>query len=142
RQAREDTDARAELHRRRREPRNAPNRVQVRAVPLLLAAADDRRVDPARAGVDSPPHGTAPAADARPEYRVVNGRGAGLRRGRNGEVLVVIPAFNEERSVGAVVSTVRELGYPTLVVDDGSRDRTSEVAGAAGAVVLRLPVNL
>ena len=72
----------------------------------------------------------------------MNGRGAGLGRDRNGEVLVVIPAFNEEHSVGAVVSTVRKLGYPALVVDDGSRDRTSEVAGAAGAVVLRLPVNL
>jgi glycosyltransferase involved in cell wall biosynthesis len=72
----------------------------------------------------------------------VTGRGAGLARDRSGEVLVVIPAFNEELSVGGVVTAVRELGYPALVVDDGSRDRTSEVAGAAGAVVLRLPVNL
>jgi len=57
-------------------------------------------------------------------------------------VLVVIPAFNEEGSVAGVVTAVRALGYDALVVDDGSLDRTSESARAAGAVVLRLPVNL
>jgi len=72
----------------------------------------------------------------------VNGRGAGLTRDRRSDVLVVIPAFNEERSVGSVVAAVRDLGLPALVVDDGSLDRTSDAAGAAGAVVLRLPVNL
>jgi glycosyltransferase involved in cell wall biosynthesis len=58
------------------------------------------------------------------------------------DVLVVIPAFNEEQSVGSVVASVRALGYPALVVDDGSHDRTSDAAATAGAVVLRLPVNL
>jgi len=56
--------------------------------------------------------------------------------------LVVIPAFNEERSVGSVVEDVRALGYPACVVDDGSEDRTCAVAEAAGATVLKLPVNL
>ena len=74
--------------------------------------------------------------------RIASGRAAGLAHDRGGEVLVVIPAFNEERSVGPVVTAVRELGYPALVIDDGSLDRTSDAAGAAGAVVLRLPVNL
>jgi glycosyltransferase involved in cell wall biosynthesis len=69
-------------------------------------------------------------------------RGAGLAAVRDGEVLVVIPAFNEEQSVGRVVERVRSLGYPALVVDDGSIDRTAEVAQQGGAVVLRLPVNL
>ena len=67
---------------------------------------------------------------------------AGLPQDRPGAVLVVIPAFNEEGSVGAVVTAVRAIGYPALVVDDGSLDRTSDAAGAAGAIVLRLPVNL
>jgi glycosyltransferase involved in cell wall biosynthesis len=71
----------------------------------------------------------------------VNGK-AGLARERPGDVLVVIPAFNEEGSVGGIVTAVRALGYPALGVDDGSRHRTSDAAGAAGAVVLRLPVNL
>jgi glycosyltransferase involved in cell wall biosynthesis len=56
--------------------------------------------------------------------------------------LVVIPALNEERSVGLVVERVRALGYPACVIDDGSADQTSAVARAAGAAVLRLPVNL
>src|SRR5437879_62846 len=69
-------------------------------------------------------------------------RSAGLAAARAGEVLVVIPAFNEEQSVGRVVTRVRALGYPALVVDDGSIDRTAEVAEQACAVVLKLPVNL
>jgi glycosyltransferase involved in cell wall biosynthesis len=57
-------------------------------------------------------------------------------------VLVVIPAFNEEASVAAVITEVRQHGYAALVVSDGSTDRTGEVAERAGAVVLHLPVNL
>jgi glycosyltransferase involved in cell wall biosynthesis len=57
---------------------------------------------------------------------------------------VVIPAWNEERSVGDVVRETRAalVGADVLVVDDGSRDRTGEVAAAAGATVATLPVNL
>ncbi len=57
-------------------------------------------------------------------------------------VLVLLPAFNEQESVGAVVRAVRELGYPAAVVDDGSRDLTADAAREAGAVVLSLPFNL
>lgn len=57
-------------------------------------------------------------------------------------VLVVIPAFNEEASVGAVIAEVKQHGFAALVVNDGSTDRTGEVAQRAGAVVLHLPVNL
>jgi glycosyltransferase involved in cell wall biosynthesis len=56
--------------------------------------------------------------------------------------LVVVPALNEEQSVGEVVERTRPLGYPICVVDDGSRDRTGAAAEAAGATVLTLPVNL
>jgi glycosyltransferase involved in cell wall biosynthesis len=59
-----------------------------------------------------------------------------------GGVLVVIPAFNEEANVAFVVGEVQHEGFTALVVDDGSTDRTGEVAELAGAVVLRLPVNL
>ncbi|WP_167051062.1 glycosyltransferase family 2 protein [Salinibacterium sp. ZJ77] len=59
-------------------------------------------------------------------------------------VLVVLPAFNEEESVAHVIEEVRreipEAGC--LVVDDGSSDRTTEVAREAGAYVARLPYNL
>jgi glycosyltransferase involved in cell wall biosynthesis len=59
-------------------------------------------------------------------------------------VLVVIPALNEQASVGHVVKEVRSAvpAADVLVVDDGSTDRTREVALAAGAAVLSLPYNL
>lgn len=59
-------------------------------------------------------------------------------------VLVVIPAWNEEGSVGDVIKEVKAAApeADVLVVDDGSRDRTREVAGSTGAHVLSLPFNL
>jgi glycosyltransferase involved in cell wall biosynthesis len=59
-----------------------------------------------------------------------------------GRVLLVVPAFNEERSVGTVVRAGRDLGYAVCVIDDGSVDQTADHAADAGAHVLRLPVNL
>jgi glycosyltransferase involved in cell wall biosynthesis len=58
-------------------------------------------------------------------------------------VLAVIPAKDEEPTVGAVVRDVREvLGCPVLVVDDGSTDETAARAVEAGAIVLSLPFSL
>ncbi len=58
-------------------------------------------------------------------------------------VLVAIPAYREERSVGEVVSVVRKrYPYDVLVVNDGSPDGTSRAAREAGATVLDLPCNL
>lgn len=60
-----------------------------------------------------------------------------------GQVSIVIPAFDEELGIGPVVERVRALRSwaEVLVVDDGSRDRTAEVAAAAGARVVRHPYN-
>jgi len=57
-------------------------------------------------------------------------------------VLVVVPALNEERSVGRVVAATRRLGLDVCVVDDGSTDATAATARAAGATVLQVPLNL
>lgn len=57
-------------------------------------------------------------------------------------VLVIVPALNEERSVGSVVGTTRGLGYNVCVVDDGSTDSTGVRAREAGATVLTVPLNL
>ena len=60
-------------------------------------------------------------------------------------LIAVIPAYNEEDTVGAVIAEVRRAGagpVEVVVVDDGSSDSTAKKARAAGAVVLRLPVNL
>jgi CTP:molybdopterin cytidylyltransferase MocA len=56
---------------------------------------------------------------------------------------IIIPALNEEASVGGVVKGLRDakiagLG-PIIVVDNGSTDRTAEVATLAGAIVIRQP---
>ena len=58
--------------------------------------------------------------------------------------LIVMPAFNEEASVAAVVTEVFEKlpGISVLVVNDGSTDATTDVARAAGASVAVLPFNL
>ncbi len=62
------------------------------------------------------------------------------------EVVLVIPAYKEVGSVGAVVravpSTMAGLRVDTLVVDDGSRDGTAEEAAAAGALVCQLFTNV
>jgi glycosyltransferase involved in cell wall biosynthesis len=59
-------------------------------------------------------------------------------------LLVIVPAWNEEKSVVSVVAELANaLPYAdVLVVNDGSTDRTSAVAREAGALVLDLPVNL
>ncbi|MFC3490197.1 glycosyltransferase family 2 protein [Amycolatopsis roodepoortensis] len=55
-----------------------------------------------------------------------------------------MPALNEQASVGAVISQVKQSlpGMDVLVVDDGSSDDTAKLARAAGAEVARLAVNL
>jgi glycosyltransferase involved in cell wall biosynthesis len=50
-------------------------------------------------------------------------------------IVAVIPAYNEAPRVGAIVLAVRDL-LPVLVVDDGSTDRTAEVARETGAEVV------
>ncbi|MDD3984817.1 MAG: glycosyltransferase [Methanobacterium sp.] len=57
---------------------------------------------------------------------------------KNLSVSVIIPAYNEEKTVGHVVKVVKSLNYikEVIVVDDGSADQTSIMAQDAGAVVI------
>lgn len=57
------------------------------------------------------------------------------------QVIAIVPAFNEERFIASVVFQTRPFANEVVVVDDGSTDRTAELAEAAGATVLRLDVN-
>lgn len=59
-------------------------------------------------------------------------------------VLVIIPAYNEETSIGAVIRDVQNHAPEAdiLVVNDGSSDRTESCAREAGAKVLTLPYNV
>jgi glycosyltransferase involved in cell wall biosynthesis len=58
-------------------------------------------------------------------------------------ISVVIPAYNEEKGIVSVVDAVRAQNAECeiIVVDDGSTDRTGELAAEAGARVLRHPAN-
>lgn len=56
--------------------------------------------------------------------------------------VVVIPALNEEATIADIVSRVRALGLPVIVVNDASEDNTSRTALASGAEVLDLPCRL
>jgi hypothetical protein len=57
--------------------------------------------------------------------------------------IALIPAYNEEATVGAIVAQVRAMwGCPVVVIDDCSTDATARTARAAGAVVLPLTIQL
>lgn len=55
-------------------------------------------------------------------------------------ITAVIPALDEEDAIGLVVQELPRLVDDVIVVDNGSRDRTAEVARASGARVVRAPV--
>lgn len=63
------------------------------------------------------------------------------------DLSIVIPAFNEEGAIGPEVDHLHEvmkpsgLSYEIIVVDDGSRDRTYEIAKTKDCIVLRQPQN-
>lgn len=63
------------------------------------------------------------------------------------KIVVTIPAYNEEKTIGRVISNIHEVmksnkyDYNILVVDDGSRDKTAEATKKANAVVYSHPKN-
>lgn len=63
-------------------------------------------------------------------------------------VLLIIPAYNEQEALGGLLAEIKALPpadgitFEPVVVDDGSADRTAEVAQAGGARVLRLCGNV
>lgn len=57
------------------------------------------------------------------------------------EIAVIIPAYNEELTIGSVVLRAKMFSDNVIVVDDGSADRTSETASMAGATVVRMGAN-
>jgi glycosyltransferase involved in cell wall biosynthesis len=52
-------------------------------------------------------------------------------------IFIVVPAYNEAARLGAVLEDLTRTGHVIVVVDDGSRDRTADVAGPFACYVLR-----
>jgi glycosyltransferase involved in cell wall biosynthesis len=63
---------------------------------------------------------------------------------RHSKYLAILPGYNEAETVENVIDEVRLHApmFDILVIDDGSTDRTGEIAREAGAMVLRHPFNL
>lgn len=59
-------------------------------------------------------------------------------------LLVIIPAFNEEKVIGSTIEGLKRVlakNSKILVVDDGSNDHTKYIAVQQGALVVRHPIN-
>jgi glycosyltransferase involved in cell wall biosynthesis len=57
-------------------------------------------------------------------------------------VVATLAAYNEALNIRPVIETILHKGYLCVVVDDGSRDATAQVAQDAGAIVVRHAINL
>jgi glycosyltransferase involved in cell wall biosynthesis len=58
--------------------------------------------------------------------------------------VAVIPAYNEEQTLGAVINVTKQVAEidQVIVISDGSTDKTAQVARAYGATVIELEQNL
>ena len=57
-------------------------------------------------------------------------------------IAVILPAYNEEVAIGSMLLRTKQFADRVILVDDGSTDRTSEVARLAGFEVIRHPINM
>ncbi len=49
---------------------------------------------------------------------------------------ILIPSYNESRTIGAITKELKARGLTVYVVDDGSTDRTADIAALQGAVII------
>ena len=61
---------------------------------------------------------------------------------KTNNVWAVIPAYNEEKNIIGIIKKTKKYVGNVIVVDDGSKDKTKDVAEKAGAIVLRHLINL
>jgi glycosyltransferase involved in cell wall biosynthesis len=57
------------------------------------------------------------------------------------KICILIPGYNESRTISQIVSNARKVIDDVVVVDDGSKDNTAQLAQDAGATVLKHEVN-
>lgn len=58
------------------------------------------------------------------------------------KVCVLIPSYNEAKTIGGIVKELKTKGHDVLVIDDGSSDDTSKVAAREGAIIISHVKNL
>ncbi len=58
------------------------------------------------------------------------------------KVVIGLPAFNEERNIGSIISSLQELDYSVIVCNDGSSDQTGKIAEKMGAIVINHTKNM
>ncbi len=58
------------------------------------------------------------------------------------KIVIGLPAYNEERKIGSIVSTLQELNYSVIVCNDGSSDQTGKIAEKMGAIVVNHQKNM
>jgi glycosyltransferase involved in cell wall biosynthesis len=58
------------------------------------------------------------------------------------EIVVGMPAFNEEKNIAALILNIQKLGYKVLICDDASTDLTGKIAEKLGAIVIKHERNL
>jgi glycosyltransferase involved in cell wall biosynthesis len=64
-----------------------------------------------------------------------------MNRNKN-NIWVVVPAYNERRSISKIIRDIKKYTKNVIIVDDGSKDGTSKIADKSNAIVLRHIVNL
>lgn len=65
-----------------------------------------------------------------------------MPEGWRDSVFLVVPAYNEEETVGKVLDCLKKAGFSRIiVVDDGSKDATADIARRGGAITLTHAVN-
>ncbi len=125
---------------------------------VTVASGDPDGADDGRPQL-SLPWGVAHAGASRPVRHRVQGKargrevrlalgsshekwGARVNVEGNPDVAVVVPAYNEAQVIAETVRSLAPLFSLVVVIDDGSRDRTSAEAADAGARVVRHAINL
>lgn len=84
---------------------------------------------------------TSPASTFTPHLIEVTNNDIDSRLNLFKGIYAVLPAYNEELVIGSVLLRTKQFVDRVIVVDDGSSDRTAEVAKLAGADVVRLEKN-
>ena len=57
------------------------------------------------------------------------------------DLCILIPSYNEGKTIGGIVEDVIKRGFRAVIIDDGSTDNTAQAAESAGGIVLKHPSN-